>query len=114
MQELLKLKASLEKLANHDLPVKVAFKLGSIIPSLNKEYSAFDESRKKLFDKYCEKKDGKLQVKKENTEAFTNDIDELYDIEVDVKIEKITLEDIKDVKLSAIDAVNLSILIEDK
>ena len=109
------IKPSLQKLIAQDVPIKIAFKVGKIIKVLDSEYTVFEESKKKLFEKHGEENIEKnLEVKPENMKVFTKELNELLSIEVDIDIEKIKLEDLgEEVKLSPIDASNLDILIEE-
>lgn len=114
ISKLVNIKTSLEKLMNLDVPIKTAFKLGKIVKNFNNEYEVFEESKTKLFKKYGERnKEGNLEIKEENSKIFKKELEDLLSIEVNIKLTKVDLKELGDVKLSALDIDNLDILIKE-
>lgn len=109
MEKLVQIKPSLQTLLSQDIPVKTSFKLTKWIKTLNPEYESFEENRKKLFEKYGEKNiEGNVEIKPKNIEIFNKQLRELLDIEVDVKLDKIKLEDLGEkIEISPLDLSNL-------
>lgn len=113
LKELLQIADSLGKLLNKELPVKTAYRLGRLSKALQSEFDQFNLTRNNLIKKYGTEKNGQYQIDpqdKESLEKFNKDIEEL--IAVDVKLDgydPISVDDLGDVKLSAIDMSNLSI-----
>ena len=109
MKKLTQIKPSLQKLLSQDIPVKTSFKLTKWIKTLNPEYESFEESRKKLFEKYGTKNiEGNLEIKPEKAVIFNKEFKELLKIEVDVKLDKIKLEDLGEkIEISPLDLSNL-------
>jgi len=113
---------SLTKLANSDLPVKIAYSLSKTIQKLSVEFKAFDEARNKLFEKYGEEIEEKTKtgqpnrykkIKNENIEEFQKEINKLLDLEVEVDFKKIKVSNLEKVNLSAIDLTNLEFILEE-
>lgn len=114
VRKLLEIKSSLEKLVSLDVPIKTAFKIGNSIKNFNNEYAAFEDSKMKLFKKYGEEnEDGNLKIKEENIEKFKKELEDLMDIEINIKVPKVTLKELGDIKISAGDIANLDILIKE-
>lgn len=111
--KLLEMKKSLEKLISlDDIPIKTSFKIAKSIKNFNDEYTAFEDSKTKLFKKYGEEnKEGNLEVKKENIEKFKKEIEDLMEIKINIKVPKVTLKELGDIKISPGDIANLDILI---
>ena len=112
IRKLLEIKQSLEKLISLDIPIKTAFKISKSIKNFNDEYAAFEDSKIKLFKKYGEENEkGNLEIKKENTEKFKKELEDLMEIKINIKVPKVTLKELGDIKISAGDIANLDILI---
>ncbi|MGG7143540.1 hypothetical protein ACQPVP_08745 [Clostridium nigeriense] len=90
----------LSKLNNSELAVKTSYKLSKNIKTLDKEIVLFNEEKQKLINKYAvknEKGENKIEngiVEIADTENFNKECRELLDIEVDVKIEKINIDEL--------------------
>lgn len=114
VRKLVDIKSSLEKIMSLDIPIKTAFKISKCIKNFNNEYSSFEESKNKLFKKFGEEnKDGNLEIKKENEEKFKKELEDLMDIKISINIPKVTLKELGDIKISALDIANLDILIKE-
>jgi len=86
----------LQKLANKELPVKVAYDLAKMVNKLNEELKAIDEVRNGLVKKYGEvdkESSGQISIKPEsgNYSKFVEGITELMNQEVEVVIGKVKL-----------------------
>lgn len=114
-------KASLEKLAQTTLPIKIAYRIGKIISQFNPELELFEEQRQKLVKQYGECLDEKAdrwEVKPELKEDFFAELDELKDAEVEVgfsddkPIKKIKVSELGDISLQPAHFVNLDWLFD--
>ncbi len=101
---------------NQTMTAKIAFKLSKVFKKVQDELKTFEETREKLFEKYCEMEDGQLvtetigegedAIKKyifksdKDEKAFEDEHKELMETEVSIKVQKITLSDIKQTKPS--------------
>ena len=114
MRELVGMKSSLQKLIGKDLPIKTAFKLGKLNKYLSDFYAIFDENNTKLFRKYGEEKEkNKIIIKNENIHKFNAELEELMALEVEITLDKISLNELGDIQLSPLDISNLELLIEE-
>lgn len=107
LKDLVNAKDGLIKIFNAELPIKISYKLSKLVKDLNEELNFFEEKRKKLIEKFGEKKGDKIEVKQENLELFTNEMNELLKLKVEFKFEKIQLNEIENVKLSSLEVYNL-------
>lgn len=100
--ELLNGKPALEKLVNLEISIKTAYKLSRIINKLNNELQNFEDQRQKLVSKYGEpEENGNVIVTQENMEAFSNELNELINLEIELAYEPVSLEELGDVKMRA-------------
>lgn len=90
----------LSKLNNSILPVKTSYKLAKNIKTIDREIILYNEERQKLINKYAAKNEaGENKIENgafeiEDTENFNKEHKELLDIEVDIKIEKINIDEL--------------------
>ena len=90
----------LSKLNNSTLSVKTSYKLAKNIKAIDKEIVLFNEERQKIINKYAiknEKGENKIEngiVELADTESFNKEYRELLDIEVDIKLEKINIDEL--------------------
>ena len=106
---------SLVKLAAMDLPSKQAYWLKRIVKAAESEVRQAEEVRVQLVKKYGEEGEGGIiVVNTENTEAFTGELNEMLEAEIDLPGDGVTLESLGDIKLSAIDLMKLDWLITDE
>lgn len=95
------------KILNQDLSIKTQFKLNKNIDKLNGIIIAFEKSKKSLIDKYADRDEkGELLItdnmytfKKHNKE-FNKEFNELLLIKNDIFIEKISLNELEEIKLN--------------
>lgn len=90
---------ALNKLTKDALPIKTAFKLKGIIKITHSEYEKYDELRQETLNKYGSKnEDGSLkldersvvQFTQEGIQAFTKEINELTNVEVEIPTVKLS------------------------
>lgn len=117
LKEILQNVESLSKLLNKELPVKTAYRLGRLSKVLQSELDQFNLTRNNLIKKYGKEKDGQYQIEpddKEALEKFNKEIEELLTVEINIdSYNPINVDDLGDIKLSAIDMSNLSIFFKD-
>lgn len=114
-------KDSLQKLAQTNLPAKVAYMISKLINKINPDLKIYEEQRSKLVKKHGEcidKENDVWNVIKKNEKKFYADLDKLLAIEVDIgfsknkPLKKIKIEELGDITLTAADFVNLDWLFE--
>lgn len=113
LKDLLQNVESLGKLLKKELPVKTAYRLGRLSKVLQSELDQFNLTRNNLIKKYGKEKEGQYQIDPEDKEAlekFNKEIEELLTVEISIDAyDPISVDDLGDIKLSAIDMSNLSI-----
>jgi hypothetical protein len=81
------------KVINAELPIKIAFQINLIVDDLDDKLTKLEKFRIGLVKKYGEEdKLGNLQVLPANMPAFSQELKELMDSDVDFKPVKIPLE----------------------
>lgn len=81
------------KIINAELPIKIAFQINLMIDDLDEKLTKLEEFRINLVKKYGkEDKHGNLQVVPEKMQAFTQELRELMESDVDFKPVKIPIE----------------------
>ena len=81
------------KIINAELPIKIAFQINLMIDDLDDKLTKLENFRINLVKKYGEEdKSGNLQVIPKNTQAFTQELRELMDSDVDFTPVKIPIE----------------------
>lgn len=108
-------------LLQKELPIKISYKLSRLNKILFDEYQQFEESRKKLIDKYGNKdSDGNLitqddlvQFSEENRALFINEFSDLLDIDVHINFDPININELEDIKISPLDLLKLDSFIID-
>ena len=103
VKDIYDLQEGLSELANKELPVAVAFKLQLNLRKVADEYQSAQKLRDKIVQKYKEKdlENGRVKLKKEKMDWYKKEIDELMDQEVKVNLQKIDINDLADIKVSA-------------
>jgi uncharacterized protein YutE (UPF0331/DUF86 family) len=91
--ELKNIETVIVKLMSAELPIRLAFKFGVVVEQINDNLRRLEEFRVNLVKKYGKTDNkGNLQVLPENMDKFTDELKELLDTEVDIKIVKIPIE----------------------
>lgn len=81
------------KVINAELPIKIAFQINLMVDDLDDKLTKLETFRINLVKKYGEEdKSGNLQVLPKNLQAFSQELKELMDSDVDFKPVKIPLE----------------------
>lgn len=102
MGELFNGKDVLEKLVGLDINVQAAFKLNRMVRAINEELVLFEEQRQKLINKYGEnQEDGSVMVTPENQEEFHKELIDLFNVEINLQFDPISVKGLGDVKISA-------------
>ena len=99
--ELINAVDGLRKLNEASLPIKVSYKVTKNIMTIEKELAVYNAEKQKLINKYGEKDSKGELIMDENNQVnitdivgWTNDINELENMENDISIEKIDLDSI--------------------
>ncbi len=111
----------LSNLAEKELPIKAAYKISKIIKALSDESTFYEEAKKKLIRRYAKKdeagevvvEDGRCYFEGDNLASFNKEYLELNLVEMVLPSISLTLEDFKDVKVSASELLCLEGFIEE-
>ena len=107
-------KEALQRLIEKELPVKTAFKLNRFIKAVEPELNNFEEQRVKLVKKYGkEDEKGNITVTSDNVEAFISELNDLLEIDVDIKFETISIDAFGDTTIPTKDIFLLDYLIKE-
>jgi len=104
---------ALRKLANADLPIKLAFQISSVIDEIDPHLAKFEEFRVSLVKKYGIETENGIEVPQDKIGEFNNEINSLLNAEITAKVSPINLDDISEVenvKFSVRDLKSLMIL----
>lgn len=113
LAELLNSQQALQSLAQQPLPARLAFKLSKVLKAVTKELDQCNETRIQLCDRFGQKQeDGTYKFSKKNEDAINGEYQELIKTEVTLHVERIDLENLPGLTISAANVVVLSWLIE--
>jgi len=109
LAEIKSLEASLAKIFDKEVNIKVAYRLGSLLKKISEEMVLLEENRVKLVKKYGEAdaETQQLSVPQEKAQDFYTEFNELLQVEVDIDFEPIPLQAFGDISLSAADVMRL-------
>lgn len=113
LAELLNSQQALQALAGQPLPARLAFKLSKVLKAVTKELDQCNETRIQLCDRFGQKQeDGTYKFSKKNEEAVNAEYQELVKTEVVLHVERIDLENLPGLVITAAHIVLLSWLME--
>tara|TARA_Y100000310_G_scaffold275978_1_gene292799 strand:+ start:10649 stop:11011 length:363 start_codon:yes stop_codon:yes gene_type:complete len=114
LSEILSMRESLIKLVDKDLPVKTAFSLSKFIQKCNEEFSALEKMRIKLVNQFTDPTDTteKKVVPVESLPDFQKQFTELLDEKVEIDFDKLPIEELGNIELSANDLIRLDPIIQ--
>jgi hypothetical protein len=103
-----KAQGAMSKLINMFMPIKVAFKVSRLAKAVNELLTTVEEQRKKLVEKLGkQQEDGSFTVTPNNVATFQEEFSSLLDETVELEWEPMSFGDLGDIKLSAVDVLNL-------
>lgn len=97
------------ELAQQPIKMRVAYNIARIIREVENEMRIFEETRRKLFDKYGEKDengellinaDGNITITPENISLYNNEIQEVLNTSITLNAEKLNIEDLENIELT--------------
>lgn len=99
---------ALQKLSSVDLSLKKLYWVNKLINELENELKFYHESRQKIIEKYKESQTGnKIKIRDDCVTLFNQEINELLDMEVEVKFTVPEIPDTEEIKLSRDDIIAL-------
>jgi molybdopterin converting factor small subunit len=112
LAELNRISNSLSKIITQDLPIKQAFRLSRLAKSVDTEMQELETQRVALVKKYGEKDESGNVSVKGKLQEFIDEFNELLKEEVEISFIPINLNDVGDIKLSAMDIGNLEVFLD--
>jgi hypothetical protein len=114
---------SLKTILDKELPIKTSYLLTKLSKQINEEYKFFNDKRMELINKYAKRDDsGKVITNNENRSILIQEeyieecqikINELYDIEMDIEFESLSISIFGDISISPKDLLNLDKFLKD-
>ena len=83
MRELVDALPAMRKIACQDLGARTLYKVALLLDRFEAELKAYDETRIKLLQKYCDEIDGAVVPRKETEAEFESEMIELLETEID-------------------------------
>lgn len=110
--DIIKSKEALDRLFTERLPIKVSFNLRKSLRKLNTILKDFEDTRVSLIEKLGEidASNGNYIVNKENIPEFNKEMDSLLESDIETEFNKISVNDLGDIKISPLDLEVLSYL----
>ena len=94
------------------MSARTSFKLSRMIKSLTEELNAYDEHKRRLFDRYGVRVDETtIKITEENTAIYQKEMDELGQTEVELDYDPISIDEIASITISPYDLSQLSAFI---
>ena len=106
---------SIRKIAGQDLHAKTLYRVSLLLDRFDRELKAYDETREKLIEKYCDRKDGKVSPKPDRAAEFEREMRELLNMDVDMNgVQPVEIPAEEDVRISYTDLCLLGAFIKIK
>ncbi len=102
----------LHKVTTMKFKARTSYRLMKMIDQVNNELEPFGKARQELFLKYGDQDGDRVTIKKENTEAFMDELKELEAQEVELKF-SVSLEEIEEAELTPADLYAIDFLFAD-
>ena len=102
----------LNKVTSMKFKARTSYRLMKMIDQVNNELEPFGKARQELFLKYGDQDGDRVTIKKENTQAFMEELKELEGQEVELKF-SVSLEEIEDAELTPSDLYAIDFLLAD-
>ena len=93
----------LGKLIQEKMPISTAFRVSTVLKKVQGVLENYDESRKKLIEKYGE--DGEIKQESKNWEKFLEEMNELLATETKLDVEKIKESALSKVEIAPSDLI---------
>ena len=111
----------LQKLSNMPLKAKPSARVGKLLKEIDKEIQEFYNARTKLIETYGEKNEygklvidenGNYKIQEDKQKQFSEELDELIDMDIEISALKIDLNDISDTVFTPNEMILLEPFIE--
>lgn len=123
LNDILNSAETIREISNKSVPVKTAFRIARLIRELDKENATFDESRRKIVEKYAERdeaggmkqtEDGNVILQQDKIAECNGEMIDLLNTTIEINAEKLHIEDLGDIELTPTQMLGLEAFIEEE
>lgn len=114
LRNLVKAAPVLQKLTTQELSVVQLYRAAKLVKAVNAELAIYDAGRRELIERHCDRNGDKLTYKDGTGEAFNRELQELFDVEVDLGVKPLVLTERDNVRLTLCDMDAVEGLVEIK
>lgn len=102
----------LQKLTRHEFSVAQLYRATKLINAVNAELAIYNDGRRELIERHCEKDGEKLKYKDGTGVDFNRELQELLDVEVELNVKPLVLTERDNIRLTLADMDALEGFIE--
>lgn len=113
----------MQRISQRELPGRVAYNVAKLLRQIENEFNLFDDTRKKLLEKYADKnEDGTLKINEEtneyvlsteNLKSLTEEVNLLLDTTITLNANRIKITDISDLAFTPVEMAMIEEYIEE-
>lgn len=112
LRNIVKAAPVLQKLTRHEFSVAQLYRATKIINTVNAELAIYNDGRRELIERHCEKDGDKLKYKDGTGVDFNRELQELLDVEVELNVKPLVLTERDNIRLTLADMDALDGLVE--
>lgn len=114
LRNIVKAAPVLQKLTRHEFSVAQLYRATKLINAVNAELAIYNDGRRELIERHCEKDGKKLKYKDGTGVDFNRELQELLDVEVETNLKPLVLTERDNIRLTLADMDALEGLVEIK
>lgn len=112
LRNIVKAAPVLQKLTRHEFSVAQLYRATKLINAVNAELAIYNDGRRELIERHCEKDGEKLKYKDGTGVDFNRELQELLDVEVELNVKPLVLTERDNIRLTLADMDALEGFIE--
>lgn len=112
LRNIVKAAPVLQKLTRHEFSVAQLYRATKLINAVNAELAIYNDGRRELIERHCEKDGEKLKYKDGTGIAFNRELQELLDVEVELNVKPLVLTERDNIRLTLCDMDALQGLVD--
>lgn len=112
LRNIVKAAPVLQKLTRHEFSVAQLYRATKLINAVNTELAIYNDGRRELIERHCEKDGEKLKYKDGTGVDFNRELQELLDVEVEMNVKPLVLTERDNIRLTLADMDALDGFIE--
>ena len=112
LRNIVKAAPVLQKLTRHEFSVAQLYRATKLINAVNAELAIYNDGRRELIERHCEKDGEKLKYKDGTGVDFNRELQELLDVEVELNVKPLVLTERDNIRLTLADMDALEGLVE--